>query len=90
MVRTFLYYFFSTSAPLRPNLFSITRIKVRISGIVLDRPNRLSCLRAFPYDCYKIYMIALIVDHIELNSIQAIEVVSVVQVVCDRPVSVSI
>ena len=35
-------------------------------------------------------MITPIVDHIKLNSIQAIEVVSVAQVVCDRPVSVSI
>ena len=61
-----------------------------ISGIAFDRPNRLNCLREFPYDRYKIHMIVLwIVDHIELNSIQAIGVVSVVQVVCDRPGSVS-
>ena len=56
------------------------------SGIAFDRPDRLSRLRAFPYDRFKIYMIA----PIELYSIQAIEVVSVVQVVCDRLGSVSI
>ena len=53
------------------------------SGIAFDRPDRLSRLRAFPYDRFKIYMIIAIV-RIELNSIQAIEVVSVVRVVCDR------
>ena len=58
-----------------------------ISGIAFDRPDRLS-LRAFPCDRFKIYTIIPIV-RIELNSIQAIEVVSVVQVVCDRPGSVS-
>ena len=59
------------------------------SGIAFDRPDRLSRLRAFPYDRFKIYMIVPIV-RIELNSIQAIEVVSVVRVVCDRLGSVSI
>ena len=57
-----------------------------ISGIAFDLPDRLSRLRAFPYDRFKIYAIV----RIELNSIQAIEVVSVVRVVCDRPGSVSI
>ena len=42
------------------------------SGIAFDRPDRLSRLRAFPYDRFKIYMIVPIV-RIELNSIQAIE-----------------
>ena len=74
---------FSASAPSRPNLFSITGIKVMTSGIAFDHPNRLSRLRAFPYDRFKIYTIVLIV-RIELNSIQAIKVVSVVRVVCDR------
>ena len=77
---------FSASAPSGPNLFSITGIKVMTSGIAFDRPDRLSRLRAFPYDRFKIYMIV----PIELNSIQAIEVVSVVRVVCDRLGSVSI
>ena len=54
-----------------------------------DRPDHRSCLRGFPYDRFKIYMIVRIV-WIELNSIQAIEVVSVVRVVCDRLGSVSI
>ena len=72
---------FSASAPSGPNLFSITGIKVMTSGIAFDRPDR---LRAFTYDRFKIYMIVPIV-RIELNSIQAIEVVSVVRVVCDRP-----
>ena len=80
---------FSASAPSGPNLFSITGIKVMTSGIAFDRPDRLSRLRAFPYDRFKIYMIVPIV-RIELNSIQAIEVVSVVRVVCDRLGSVSI
>ena len=53
------------------------------SGIAFDRSDRLSPLRAFPYNRFKIYMIVPIV-RIELNSIQAIEVVSVVRVVCDR------
>ena len=77
---------FLDSAPSELNLFSITGIT---SGIAFDRPNRLSRLRAFPYDRFKIYMIVPIV-RIELNSIQAIEVVSVVRVVCDRLGSVSI
>ena len=59
-----------------------------ISGIALDRPDRLSRLRAFPSERFKIYTIILIV-RIELNSIQAIEVVSVIRVVFDRPGSVS-
>ena len=80
---------FSASAPSGPNLFSITGIKVMTSGIAFDRPDRLSRLRAFPYDRFKIYMIVPIV-RIELNSIQAIEVVSVVRVVCDCLGSVSI
>ena len=77
---------FSASAPSGPNLFSITGIKVMTSGIAFDRPDRLSRLRAFPYDRFKIYTIV----RIELNSIQAIEVVSVVRVVCDRLGSVSV
>ena len=56
------------------------------SGIAFDR---LSRLRVFAYDRFKIYMIVPIVQ-IELNSIQAIEVVSVVQVVCDCLGSISI
>ena len=71
---------FSASVPSRLNLFSITGIKVMTSGIAFDR---LSRLRAFPYDRFKIYMIVPII-RIELNSIQAIEVVSVVRVICDR------
>ena len=67
----------------------VTGIKVMTSGIAFDRPDRLSPLRAFPYDRFKIYMIVLIV-RIELNSIQVIEVVSVVWVVCDRLGSISI
>ena len=77
---------FSASVPSRLNLFSITGIKVMTSGRAFDR---LSRLRAFPYDRFKIYMIVPII-RIELNSIQAIEVVSVVRVICDRLGSVSI
>ena len=87
-MRTLLYYF-STSAASRPNLFLMTGIVVMISGIAFDRPDRLSRLRAFPCDRFKIYTIIPII-RIELKSIQAIEVVSVVRVVCDRPGSVSI
>ena len=48
------------------------------------RPDRLSCLWAFPYDHFKIYMIAPIV-WVELNSIQTNGVVSVVRLVlCNR------
>ena len=43
-----------TSAPSRPNIFSITGIKVMISGIAFDRPDRPSRLRPFPYDRFKI------------------------------------
>ena len=67
---TFLY--FSTSVASRPNLFSITGIIVMISRIAFHRPDRLSRLRAFPYDRFKIYAIVRIV-RIELNSIQGIE-----------------
>ena len=59
------------------------------SGMAFDHPDHVSRLRAFPYDRFKIYMIVLIV-RIELNSIRAIEVVSVVRVVCDRLGSISI
>ena len=59
------------------------------SGIALDRPDRLSRLRAFPFDRFKSYMIVPIF-RIELNSIQAIEVVSVVRLLCDRLMGVSI
>ena len=57
--------------------------------MAFDHPDRVGRLRAFPYDRFKIYMIVLIV-RIELNSIRAIEVVSVVRVVCDRLGSISI
>ena len=67
----------------------LLELKVMTSGIAFDRPDRLSSLRAFPYDRFKIYLIVPIV-RIELNSIQAVEVVSVVRVVCDRLGSVSI
>ena len=59
------------------------------SGMAFDHSDRVSRLRAFPYDRFKIYMIVLII-RIELNSIRAIEVVSVVRVVCDRLGSISI
>ena len=59
------------------------------SRIAFHRPDRLSHLRAFPYDHFKIYTIIAIIQ-IELNFIQAIEVVSVVPVVCDRLGSISI
>ena len=59
------------------------------SGMAFDHPNCVSRLRAFSYDRFKIYMIVLIIQ-IELNYIQAIEVVSVVRVVCDRLGSISI
>ena len=75
--------------PSGANLFSITGIKVMTSGIAFDCPDRLSHLRAFPYDPFKIYMIVPIVQ-IELNSIQAIEVIWVIQVVCNRLGSISI
>ena len=58
-------------------------------GIAFDRPDRLSRLRAFPCNRFKIYTIVPIV-RIELNSIQAIEVASVVRVVCDRLDSICI
>ena len=41
-------YFFPTSAPCWPNIFSITEIKVMNSRIATNRPDRLSRLRAFP------------------------------------------
>ena len=62
-------------------------IKVMISGIAFDPFDCLSRLRAL--DCFKTYTIVPIV-RIELDSIQAIEVVLIFRVVCDRPGSVSI
>ena len=56
------------------------------SAIAFDLPDRLNRLRAFPYGLFKIYMIV----PIELSPVQAIEVVSVVRVVCDRLSSISI
>ena len=78
--------FFSASAVSRQNFLSITGIKEMITGIAFDL---LSSLRALPYDRFKIYTIFPIV-RMETNSIQAIEVVPIVQVVCDRPGNVSI
>ena len=81
----FVSDFFSTSAASRPIFFPITGIRLLISGKALDRSDRLSrLLRAFSYDCFKIYLIVPIV-WIELICIQAIEVVSDVW---DRPGSV--
>ena len=54
-----------------------------ISGIAFNRPDRPRRLRTFPYDRLKIYTIVPII-RIELNSIQGIEFVSAVRVVCDR------
>ena len=48
-VRTFLQFFFRLQATPRPNKFPITRIKVMISWTAIDRFDRLSRLRAFPY-----------------------------------------
>ena len=79
----FLYYFFRRQWCPGRILFSITGIKVMISGIAFDRP------RMFPYDRFKIYTIVSIV-RIDLNSIHSIEVVSIVWIVCDRPDNVSI
>ena len=53
-------FIFSTS-----ETFTITGIKVMISGIAFNHPNRLSHLRVLPYDHFKIYTIVWI----ELNSI---------------------
>ena len=78
-----IFFFFSASAASRPNFFPINGIKVMISGTAIDCFDRLSRVRAFPYGRFKIYSIVPIVS-IELNSIQAIEVIPVVQVVCDR------
>ena len=62
MLWTFLYYYyFFTSAVSKQNSFSITGIKVMISGIDFDRPNCLSCLRVFPYDRFKIFTVVPIV-----------------------------
>ena len=82
----FLYYFFRRQWCPGRILFSITGIKVMISGIAFDRPDR---LRMFPYDRFKIYTTVSIV-RIDLNSIHSIEVVSIVWIVCDRPDNVSI
>ena len=61
-----------------------------ISGIAFDCPDSLSHLRAFP-DHFKIYTILPMVC-IELNSNfkRSIEVISVIQVICDRLGSVFI
>ena len=37
----------------RPNAFLTTGLKVMISGIAFDHPDRLSCLRAFQFDRLK-------------------------------------
>ena len=79
-------FFFSASAVSRQNFLPITGIKEMISGIAFDL---LSSLRALLYDRFKIYTIFPTV-RMETNSIQAIEVVPIVQVVCDRPGNVSI
>ena len=77
----FVSDFFSTSATSRRIFFPITGIRLLIFGKALYRSDRLSrLLRAFSYDRFKIYLIVPIVG-IELNSIQAIEVVSDVWVV---------
>ena len=52
---------FLASAPSEPNLFSITGIKVMTSGIAFDRPDRLSHLRVFPYDRFKVVSVVRVV-----------------------------
>ena len=83
--------FLLASAASRPNFSPIIELKVMISGIAFDRFDRLSRLRAFPYDRFKIYTIVPIV-RIELNSNPSdrLEVVPIVRVVCVRPSDVSI
>ena len=44
----------------RPNAFLTTGLKVMISGIAFDHPDRFSCLRAFQFDRYTIVPIVLI------------------------------
>ena len=61
VVNIFVLLLFFTSAVSKQNSFSITGIKVMISGIDFDRPNCLSCLRVFPYDCFKIFTVVPIV-----------------------------
>ena len=60
-----------------------------ISGIAFDRPDPSQSSERFPHDRFKIYTIVRIV-RIELNSIEAIEGVSIVRDACDCPGSVSI
>ena len=74
----FCTIFFFDFSGVRPNLFLITGIRVIICGMAFYHPNCLICLRAFPYDRFKINTII----QIELNSIQPIEVVSVIRVIC--------
>ena len=45
----------------RPNAFLTTGLKVMISGIAFDHPDRFSCLIAFQFDRFKIYTIVPIV-----------------------------
>ena len=63
----FVYYVFGFNA-IRAEFILDNWEKTMTSGIAFGRPDR---LRAFPYDRFKIYMIV----PIELDSIQAIEVV---------------
>lgn len=84
-----MLYFFLALAVSRQNFLPITGIKEMICGIAFDRFDRLSSLRALPYDRFKILTIVPIVL-IELNSIQASKVVSVARIVCCRSGSVSI
>ena len=52
-ITKYLSIIFSASAPSEPNLLSITGNKVMTSGIAFDHSDRLSRLRAFPYDRFK-------------------------------------
>ena len=52
---------FLASAPSGPNLLSITGLKVMTSGIAFDRPDRLSHLRVFPYDRFKVVSVVQVV-----------------------------
>ena len=61
VVNIFVLLFFLTSAVSKPSSFSIAGIKVMFSRIDFDCPNRLSHLKVFPYDCFKIYTVVLIV-----------------------------
>ena len=89
-MRTLLYYFFNFSGVQAEFILDYWNSSDDFWNIAFDRSDRLSRLRAFPYDHFKIYTIIPISPDITELYPNDRGRLSIVRVVCDPPGSVSI